>query len=426
MPNDEILLIPEVGKVDYEYADSKNLDTLKYDGIRSSRVVPFISDPNKDQIKNLFHRYNVEDLENILPQVYVLPVEAKNAEFLRHYRETDPGYSDLFFRGEFSHTVKFLDWFNDFYNKTSKTGSDATVFYFPHWLPQISIKPNKLLEIENELDRMLTTVDRSKIPYFALDRVFMNAAFPLQTTSMNDLNNIRDIRLLRVDEDWAINGREIYVPYLVDRSLFNINEDNYNKTREHLIVAPCKFARSEFRWRENVYLHWKDEKDVIVSKEYMDMNSLFEISDFCAIMPGDTSSTSKLYKSIFQGCIPVIFVSFYDQLPFSRFIDWSLFSIVLLKDITYFEQGMKSLVRYLRDIRKDLNVLLRMKHNLLAACRLFDSNIKDWPSLYHLTILHLVDLEGQPLLQNRKVFPTLSRLSTEYSYVDKYLLKSVF
>ena len=145
------------------------------------------------------------------------------------------------------------------------------------------------------------------------------------------------------------------------------------------------------------------KKDVIVSIDQLNLQALFSMSDFCVILPGDTSSSSKLYRAIFQGCIPVVFVSFYDQLPFSHFIDWSLFSVVLLKDVIYFEAALIELLQYLRLIRQNRSLLFQFKRNLDVASSLFDAEVNTWPSLYHLTILQLVEDLDAILPQKRMI-----------------------
>jgi hypothetical protein len=112
-------------------------------------------------------------------------------------------------------------------------------------------------------------------------------------------------------------------------------------------------------------------------------------SDFCAILPGDTTSTAKLYKAIFAGCIPIIFLSFPGELPFFHFIDWSKFSVIVAKDILNSAVSMNELLAYLQNIRKDQVLLAKYKQALSDVSIIFDYSRSDWPSVYHMTLLEL-------------------------------------
>jgi hypothetical protein len=350
------------------------------------------------------------------------------------YRKTNPGYAHEFFRGEFSHTIRFLEWFGNSYSKTLKTGLNATVFFFPYWIPLMFTKDHKFIQLEAELLRFLT-VGRKELPHFALDRVLMSATFPLHTTpekgsslTVDHIPNFRDIRLLRCNEDLTTNGRDIMVPNLVEKCKLNMSSSADILKRKLFLFAPCKvaFYPSEFRWREKAFQYWKNEKDVVTSMEYVNFNLLASMSDFCAIIPGDMSTTSKLEKSIFEGCIPVVFVSYFDVLSFSHFVDWSLFSIVLLKDIIYIEEGMLELLRYLRWVRENSSLLLRLKENLLSFSRLIDVDVKDWPSMYHFALLQLIeDLDTLPWKQyNHTKSSSFLNCPSEFQIVSHYIMKA--
>ena len=100
-----------------------------------------------------------------------------------------------------------------------------------------------------------------------------------------------------------------------------------------------------------------------------------------------TGSTAKLYMAIFSGCIPIIFLSFKGQLPFIHFIDWTQFSVPVLKDIIKSPKALSELLAHLQSIRANSLQLQRYKSSLEKASRLFDFRYRDWPSAYHLTLL---------------------------------------
>ena len=125
-------------------------------------------------------------------------------------------------------------------------------------------------------------------------------------------------------------------------------------------------------------------------------------SDFCFILPGDTPSTSILYKAVFAGCIPVIFVAFpeqSEQLPFYLLLNYSSFSIVVCKDVVFSDEAISSLLAQLNTINQDKVLFCAMKHALGRIALAFDYTRKVFPSPYH---LFLVQLEVSQTLATRR------------------------
>jgi hypothetical protein len=103
----------------------------------------------------------------------------------------------------------------------------------------------------------------------------------------------------------------------------------------------------------------------------------------------DTPSTSKLYKALFSGCIPVVFVSFPSQLPFYLILDWSKIAIVVMKDLIRIPGKIDLLLAQLKKIRSNTSLLNSYKENVAKVAPLFDYSHWKWPSVYHLTLLQL-------------------------------------
>ena len=112
-------------------------------------------------------------------------------------------------------------------------------------------------------------------------------------------------------------------------------------------------------------------------------------SDFLFVLPGDYPICYKIYRAIISGCIPVIFVSSMNDLPFVHFMDWSTFSIVVDKDILNSNEAMKSLVALMEQIRADSHLLAQMRSALSIASSYFDWRRMAFPSPYHMTLYEL-------------------------------------
>lgn len=144
-------------------------------------------------------------------------------------------------------------------------------------------------------------------------------------------------------------------------------------------------------------------------------------SDFCLVVPGDTASSSRLYKFIFAGCVPVILISSPRLLPFADLLRWRSFSVIVDVSVLYNQSLMQQLHRHLQafrtlsadegalsselpghggssDIRGhiasssgvgDALTLPVLRMRLREAQRLLDWSAVDFPSVYHLTLIEL-------------------------------------
>jgi hypothetical protein len=74
---------------------------------------------------------------------------------------------------------------------------------------------------------------------------------------------------------------------------------------------------------------------------------------------------------------------------FIHYLDWSKFSIVVIKDIINSKNDMESLVELLQKVREDTALLMGYKKAVRDVAALFDYNVTEWPSVYHLTLLEL-------------------------------------
>ena len=235
----------------------------------------------------------------------------------------------------------------------------------------------------------------------------MSVTFPfglLYSDPWINIRNLQDIRHLRSDAEYSYNNRAIYIPYLANKLEYinQFNQTDFSK-RKYFLVALCSPAASQdYRYRMNIYNIWKNHTLNINNQSIIELkmngndfyNSYFN-SDYCIIIPGDTTSTLKLYKAIFSGCIPIIFISFYESLPFYNYINYSLFSIIIIKDIINNNNLMNELLLLMHNIRNNETLLSFYKQNLIYAIKLFDySNIYSFPNLYLLTLLDLQRTNG--------------------------------
>eukprot|EP00981_Chlorochromonas_danica_P014749 scaffold8739_cov173-Ochromonas_danica.AAC.8 len=284
-------------------------------------------------------------------------------------------------------------------NVTSNEEPD--LFYFP------IIGSNKQLPAWQKLDGFLhnftMTNPLAQEAHFNLDKTFCIGTFPLETVSLhhiNELRNVQDIHHFRSDHMLTPNGRDVYIPYvtaLPARSNDLMSNDDLFVRRKHVMMAPLREAgglgESYRLFRTRLYSHLQTlhlEKALISNNlTATEFDEGMETSLFCLILPGDTPSTAKVYKAIFRGCIPVIFVSFPAQLPFYQFIDWSSFSLIVYKDDINFPDKIDALVQTIYNISGNADELTRMRVSMAKHAVLFNYSNWEWPSVYHLSLLSL-------------------------------------
>lgn len=350
----------------------------------------------------------------ILPKVLMLPI---SKDFIKKAVENAAAAAS-FKLSDHSQDVYFYHWFTNHYNFTvvlqgdeALESSEVELFYLP---TAGSAKELAQFDWWAKLDRDIQSFAQSRNNLnFVLDHTFMVATFPLQTRPIQFIHkrvrNVRDLRIFRSDNDMTPNGREIYVPYSIIRRKFQViyppNLKNHAyPDRKYLFFAVCREAKAAGedvrRFRTVFYHHLTNSQlKTITSASIISQNltstefnqALLE-STFCFIIPGDTPSTSKLYKAIFSGCIPVIFVAFPTQLPFFSLIDWSKFSIIFYKDMIRFTDSGKKidqLLLLLYKVSQNKEKLAQLRDNLRKVAGLFDYSKVDYPSVYHLSLIQL-------------------------------------
>eukprot|EP00981_Chlorochromonas_danica_P009161 scaffold2514_cov158-Ochromonas_danica.AAC.4 len=238
---------------------------------------------------------------------------------------------------------------------------------------------------------------------FNLDKTFCIDTFPLETVHLHHVNELRyvqDIHHFRSDFMLTPNGRDVFIPYLTKPpARFNdlMSNDDLLGRRKYVLMAPLRECPGlgEVRrlFRTRLYSHLKSlhlEKALISNNmTSVEFDEGMENSLFCLILPGDTPGTAKVYKAIFRGCIPVIFVSFPAQLPFYQFIDWSSFSLIFYKDDLNYHHKIDGIVQTIYNMSRNVAELKRMRVSLAKHAVLFDYSHWEWPSVYHLSLLSL-------------------------------------
>ena len=110
-------------------------------------------------------------------------------------------------------------------------------------------------------------------------------------------------------------------------------------------------------------------------------------SEFCLVVPGDTTSSSRLSKFIFAGCVPVVVTPSPTLLPFSNILNWSSFCVLADTSELVTNQSRAALYQRILEVRDKER--LRMRGVLRVVRRLLDWSIGAFPSVFHLTLLEL-------------------------------------
>eukprot|EP00981_Chlorochromonas_danica_P003439 scaffold654_cov207-Ochromonas_danica.AAC.24 len=239
---------------------------------------------------------------------------------------------------------------------------------------------------------------------FTLDKTFCVGTHPLETKDLHQLNwwlrYVQDVHHFRSDYMLTPNGRDVFIPYAVKRppdSSNLLSNENLLDRRKHVFMAPLRespglaeltrlYCSRLHSYLQTLHLDKALISDNMTSVEF---DKGMETSLFCLILPGDTPSTAKLYKAIFRGCIPVIFVSFPAQLPFYKFIDWYSFSLIFYKDDINYPHKINTIIETMYNMSRNADELKRMRVSLAKHAVLFDYNRMEWPSVYHLSLLSL-------------------------------------
>jgi hypothetical protein len=334
---------------------------------------------------------NQHKLLQKLPTIKILDLPSKYNVDVPNYKNKTVFEMENFAYHE--HDLKFILWLKLFYSKTVQSSDNADLYYLHIFHEsEVPLPIEWWVGIDNELQK----VSENTPPIgFQMEKVVLVTTHPLTWVRDLDpsLRHLFDIRFVRVDPECEFNGREVFVPYVEPRSHWKHNFTN--SIRKNFIAAACRNALGNMdiqrQWRYKLFVFWHNVPNCIISRRLnvTEFDKAYLETDFCAILPGDTTSTAKLYKAIFAGCIPVVFLSFPSELPFFHFVDWSQFSIIVAKDILNSAVSMEELLIYLQNIRNDSVLLAKYKQNLEDVSILFDYAKSSWPSVYHLTLLEL-------------------------------------
>ena len=326
--------------------------------------------------------------KNSLPSCYIIPLSNSYNIECKGYKYGDSNKK----LGEHNMDHLIHNWLVNEYEKTVTT-TFADSFFLPAYVRDCFEDMGQIFPWAS-LERDIDTV-ASKIKKFSYDRTFISSSFPLDHPDNNyrEIRHISDIRYLRVDNSLTVNGRDIFIPYFVNN---NNNSGSVELTpRKGFLFVPCKNAIGKIdyyrNWRGKAFDIFKNisESTVTLLITEDEFNFQLTINDFCVILPGDTVSTAKLYKSIFAGCIPVVFISYYEQLPFSKFIDCNKFTILIPKEKLNFADEVYSVINRLIEIRNNKILLSQYKKSLSEVSILFDWNNYKWPSVYHFIMLEI-------------------------------------
>jgi hypothetical protein len=252
----------------------------------------------------------------------------------------------------------------------------------------------------------------------------------LDPTIANTMQHRIDYVYFRSDECSGkledVVTREINIPYFINATLYrptnntavstsnnkNNLENNsgfYNKKssslnnqlqRKYFIYAPCAHQGTKpglngirnGSIRELAFNRFQNVSNSLVTitkcKSNFEFIKNLQTSIFCVVLPGDTPSTSKLYKAIHSGCIPIIFKPPSFHLPFERFLNWNLFSIIKNVDDLNDEDTMKKLIINLYTIKSNQSLLNSYILNLRSASIVYDfENKEEWPNMFLLSFL---------------------------------------
>lgn len=201
------------------------------------------------------------------------------------------------------------------------------------------------------------------------------------------MTQLLHMQWLRVTKDVPFASREVVVPYVVNASLVPFSLE----PRMHLLFVPSRNSpgragTSFMRWFSHQLLEYPNVVggDNLTSSAF---DTFAATSEFCLVVPGDTTSTSRLSKFIFAGCVPVVVTPSPTLLPFSNILNWSSFCVLADTSELVTNQSRAALYQRILEVRDQER--LRMRGVLRDVRRLLDWSIGAFPSVFHLTLLEL-------------------------------------
>lgn len=357
---------------------------------------------DSNHLLKLFSSSSTTKLFNNLPTVLILPLKNTEGGDGDYFSRKDlfPGLDDNSINMNFikhEQDVMFYLWLKNKYHKTINfTYRNADIFFVPTMVPQdtYALERETWVKIDGSITQMRKLMKITTSHGFMAGATHPNTLVALRSF-YSQVRNIADLFVFRVDGENTLNyGRNIYVPYVINIDMQDFA--SYDEERKYLIMAACRetmFHKDNRIWRSRLYERWHNvapKSNISLLLNHDEFDDVLANSEFCAILPGDTASTSKLYKALFLGCIPVIFVSYFGQLPFHKFLKWSDFAIIVYKDILYNFHKMDALLNHIIMVRQNQTLFHQYRHNVELARHLFDYYRYDWPSVYHLSLLEVL------------------------------------
>ena len=339
-------------------------------------------DPLDFLLKN---NITIQKLFKDLPICYILPIQ--QSYNLNCYKN----YSQLGLYHEHNHDLLIHDFLKEKYHRTTRVHTSESIFFLPVYTSDCygynAKQPFSWKNLEKDV-----AIIADQVENFVADRTFVSSSFPhsIPSAAYGKLRYVYDLRYIRVDNAFTANGRDVYVPYVVDDEVL-VEMININRTQ--FLFAPCRPSAGKLdesrNWREKAFegLRHLPNSSVVRNIDEVSFQRAMKSHLFCAIIPGDTGSSSKLYKAIFYGCIPIVFYSSLTHLPFNRFLDWTSFSVLIPKEQLNSRVLLNRTISSLMQI--DYQRIRRYQRNLQIVAPLFRWSNSNWPSLYHFMLLEV-------------------------------------
>eukprot|EP00983_Pelagomonas_calceolata_P032155 1009502-Pelagomonas_calceolata.AAC.1 len=160
--------------------------------------------------------------------------------------------------------------------------------------------------------------------------------FTLFGTCMHATVELFDLPWCLKEKKMSCFWRVILVPYVVSNPMILDDSGEFSHRPKLLsfVGTPRTRNRASNKFRRDLFSLLMRENDtfVFMVKErhfgLPDVSRVHRSSIFCAIPPGDTPNTKRLYDALFSGCIPVI-LSDDIQLPFQFALNYDDFCVRL-------------------------------------------------------------------------------------------------
>lgn len=209
---------------------------------------------------------------------------------------------------------------------------------------------------------------------------------------------LQNARTLRIDQTSMGAFGDIMIPIglqsrLCDYERWDVAKSGVDKKvtifscgKEHTWGARYKGLRATFPR----LLDELNASDVDASPERTphDYENGFGSSKFCLLVPGDTTQSSQLPRSIMAGCVPIFMAYDFRELPFSNILDYKSFGLLIFPSSLLQPGAVASLYRDLHEMIRN-GTYARMSESV-ANVRDFFNYYKTGPkSPYGATLLSM-------------------------------------